>query len=288
MSINTLNRAQQTGLVTGLTATGTNQGTAYPLARNCFVEFTTVASGTGCLLPPILVPCTLEIQNSGANALLIYPQPGGTINGGSVNGSYSLPAAQAVIFTASSLTNWYTYGGSPAGSGTGTVTSIAAGTGLTGGTITTSGTIALSTPVSVANGGTGAATLTAHGVLVGEGTSAIVATAVGTSGQLFIGQGASADPSFNTMSGDATITNAGVLTIANSAVTTAKINAAAVTYAKVQNVGAHALLGNPTGSGAAPSEITLGTGLAFSGTTLTASAAAVNANAFEVSLCGAA
>ena len=41
---------------------------------------------------------------------------------------------------------------------TGTVTSITAGTGLTGGTITGSGTIALSTPVSVANGGTGTAT----------------------------------------------------------------------------------------------------------------------------------
>lgn len=37
----------------------------------------------------------------------------------------------------------------------GTVTSITAGTGLTGGTITGTGTVALSTPVSVANGGTG-------------------------------------------------------------------------------------------------------------------------------------
>jgi hypothetical protein len=45
--------------------------------------------------------------------------------------------------------------------GTGTVTSIIAGTGLTGGTITTSGTIALSTPVSIANGGTNATTAAA-------------------------------------------------------------------------------------------------------------------------------
>jgi hypothetical protein len=37
----------------------------------------------------------------------------------------------------------------------GTVTSITAGTGLSGGTITGTGTIALSTPVAVANGGTG-------------------------------------------------------------------------------------------------------------------------------------
>src|SRR5208337_4585388 len=40
-------------------------------------------------------------------------------------------------------------------------------------------------------------------------------------------------------------------------------------YAKMQNTSAGAvLLGNPTGSAAAPSEITLGAGLSFSGTTL--------------------
>lgn len=42
--------------------------------------------------------------------------------------------------------------------GSGTVTSITAGTGLTGGTITTSGTISLTTPVTVLNGGTGGTT----------------------------------------------------------------------------------------------------------------------------------
>jgi len=45
-----------------------------------------------------------------------------------------------------------------------------------------------------------------------------------------------------------------------------------VTYAKVQNVSASKLLGNPTGSAAAPSEITLGSGLSFTGTTLNATA----------------
>jgi hypothetical protein len=44
----------------------------------------------------------------------------------------------------------------PAAPGTGTVTSITAGTGLTGGTITTSGTLGLSVPVAIANGGTNA------------------------------------------------------------------------------------------------------------------------------------
>lgn len=42
------------------------------------------------------------------------------------------------------------------------------------------------------------ATYTAHGVLLGEGTGSIVATAAGTSGQLFQSGGASADPAYTT------------------------------------------------------------------------------------------
>ena len=53
-------------------------------------------------------------------------------------------------------------------------------------------------------------------------------------------------------------------------ISTSQIAASAVTYAKIQNETASTLLGNPTGSSAAPSEITLGSGLIFSGTTLTA------------------
>ncbi len=42
------------------------------------------------------------------------------------------------------------------------------------------------------------ATYTAHGVLVGEGTSSIVATATGSAGQYLVSNGAAADPSFQT------------------------------------------------------------------------------------------
>jgi hypothetical protein len=52
------------------------------------------------------------------------------------------------------------------GGGTGTVTSIICNGGLSGGAITTSGTCALSAPVSVANGGTGQASLAAAGLPV--------------------------------------------------------------------------------------------------------------------------
>ena len=72
------------------------------------------------------------------------------------------------------------------------------------------------------------------------------------------------------MSGDTTINNTGAVTISNDAVTTAKILNSNVTYAKIQNVAATRLLGNSTGSPAAPEEITLGTNLSFTGTTLNA------------------
>jgi hypothetical protein len=59
----------------------------------------------------------------------------------------------------------------------------------------------ISTPVSVANGGTGDTTLTAHGVLIGNGTSAVSVTGTGTTGQVLTSNGSSADPTFQTASG---------------------------------------------------------------------------------------
>lgn len=53
--------------------------------------------------------------------------------------------------------------------------------------------------VTVAQGGTGVATLTAHGVVIGEGTSAVAVTAAGTAGQALLSGGAAADPSFQNL-----------------------------------------------------------------------------------------
>ena len=54
-------------------------------------------------------------------------------------------------------------------------------------------------PQAVAEGGTGATTLTDHGMLVGSGTSAITALSVGSNGQVPIGS-TGADPAFATIS----------------------------------------------------------------------------------------
>lgn len=51
--------------------------------------------------------------------------------------------------------------------------------------------------LGVAGGGTGAATLTNHGVLIGAGTSAVTQLGAAAAGTLLTGQGAAADPSFS-------------------------------------------------------------------------------------------
>lgn len=68
--------------------------------------------------------------------------------------------------------------------------------------------------LEVNRGGTGVATLTNHGVVLGQGTSLVAVTAAGTSGQPFLSGGASADPAFGTVASagitDGTIVNADI------------------------------------------------------------------------------
>lgn len=79
---------------------------------------------------------------------------------------------------------------------------------------------AFGSPVTVPNGGTGDATLTAHGVLIGEGTSPVAVTTPGTNGQALLGS-TGADPVFATLTstgGTITFTTgAGTLNIESTA-----------------------------------------------------------------------
>lgn len=117
--------------------------------------------------------------------------PNGTDNINGANASVTIPANASVLVT-KDPTSGTDVAPSPTGVTAGSypyVTVDAFGR-------VTAGTAA---PQTVAHGGTGATTLTAHGVVVGEGASAVAAAGPGsTSGVPLIAQGASADPAFGT------------------------------------------------------------------------------------------
>jgi|GEM_PF-2845916 len=88
--------------------------------------------------------------------------------------------------------------------------------------------------LGVARGGTGAGSFTSNGVLYGNGTGAIQATAAGTGGQVLLSNAGT--PTFTTLGGDvASVTSAGVLTIANSAITNAKLANSVINFANGTN-----------------------------------------------------
>lgn len=84
----------------------------------------------------------------------------------------------------------------------------------------------ISGTATVAQGGTGAVSFTAHGILLGEGTSAVAVTSAMTDGQLLVGQ-TGADPLPKSVSGDITISALGVTAIGANKVTDAMLRQSA-------------------------------------------------------------
>lgn len=83
------------------TALGTVQGNAFALMTST-VEFTTVAAGTGAILPGTGGRLTngdlIAVVNQGANALLVYPPVGKQIGLTAVNTAVSLPSGKVGLF----------------------------------------------------------------------------------------------------------------------------------------------------------------------------------------------
>jgi len=77
--------------------------------------------------------------------------------------------------------------------------------------------ISLGTPLIVSGGGTGQNSLTAHGVLLGEGTSPITVLSAMGNGQILIGQGPSSDPLSLSLGGDVSMNAAGTVTVSKLA-----------------------------------------------------------------------
>jgi len=90
-------------------AAGTNQATATPLAPpNSFVNVTTVAAGAGVVLATGVAGGRTLVRNSGANALLLYPNSGGVINSQTANAPIYVQPNATAFLEAQNATQWFT------------------------------------------------------------------------------------------------------------------------------------------------------------------------------------
>jgi hypothetical protein len=163
-------------------------------------------------VPPEFVVGGSPINGSGTLAVTKSTQAANTVWAGPLSGGSVAPTFRALVGADLPLPSATTLGG---------VQSIAAVAHnfLTGISIT--GIPSASQPAftdilgtaTAGQGGTGAANLTAHGMVIAEGASPMVTIPPGAGGQLVISQGAAVDPAFKAMSGDATISAAGAITV---------------------------------------------------------------------------
>ena len=92
-----------------ISAAGTVQANATALTKEINVV-STVASGSGVVLPTAVAGMVLTITNTSANSLLVYPAVNGIINTQAANASYTQSSGATLQFIAPSSTQWYTVG----------------------------------------------------------------------------------------------------------------------------------------------------------------------------------
>jgi hypothetical protein len=96
-------------VATAQTAAGTVQANAATFTTE-IVEFSTVASGAGTVLPAAAGGMIITIVNTGGNTLNVYPASGDKINSLATNAAYTQPAGATLQYVALDSSRWYTVG----------------------------------------------------------------------------------------------------------------------------------------------------------------------------------
>jgi len=180
-----------TGTLTGNVTLDFGPGAGFwlvsvPAALSLAGHTLTFGSGSGTVTP-IAVGNVYTVLTFGGNTIAATAvATGGTLTSGSVTG-----------------TGFWT---SASGTLNGAALAFPTGTGFWTGTAGVLDAASLAFPLLPAKGGTGLATLTAHAVILGEGTGNVAFAAPGTSGLPLLSAGASVDPAFTAL----TLSGAGV------------------------------------------------------------------------------
>lgn len=82
---------------TGLTATGSSQGTALALVASNN-QVTTTAASTGVILPAVQGGEEVWVYNGGASSLSVYPPTGAAINSGAANAAFAVATTKSAVF----------------------------------------------------------------------------------------------------------------------------------------------------------------------------------------------
>lgn len=237
-----------------------------------------------------ITPTALIGRDGSGNVGALTLGSGFSISSGTLN--YTETGSGTVTSVGLSLPSIFSVSGSPvttSGTLTGTLATQSANTVFAGPTTGGAATPAFRALVAADIPSLDASKITSGTFAVAQGGTGL--SALGTANQLLrVNAGATAleyfTPSY--LTANQTITLSGDVTGSGSTSITTTIAAAAVTYSKMQNVTASRLLGNPTGSAAAPSEISLGATLSFSGTALQTAAltgdVTASANSFATTI----
>jgi hypothetical protein len=94
---------------TGITGTGTTQGTGTVLSKEINIVSTVAAGANAVVLPTAVTGMVVTVTNTTANTMLVFPAAGAQINSLGANISFS-QSTTTIQFIAPSSTQWYTVG----------------------------------------------------------------------------------------------------------------------------------------------------------------------------------